>query len=168
MEGSLRADMTSSAKTAKSRKSAKAPLRSTVEELRTRLQDSNTARQFAFDVAEADYGHVALTMRVGEQHRQIHGVVHGGVMAALVDTAGGLATYMALPRGARTATIELKINYLEGVEDGVVTADARVVRMGRHIAVVDCDVHDQRERLVAKALMTFFVGPFRRRYKSAQ
>lgn len=130
--------------------------------MRARLRGSNTARQFEFDVADADYGHVALTMRVGDQHRQIHGVVHGGVMAALVDTAGGLATYMALPRGTRTATIELKINYLEGVEGGVVTADARVVRMGRHIAVVDCDVHDEGERLVAKALMTFFVGPFRK------
>ncbi|HUO35056.1 MAG TPA: PaaI family thioesterase [Candidatus Acidoferrum sp.] len=130
-----------------------------------RVRASNTAQQFAFEVAEADYGHVAMTMRVDDRHRQIHGVVHGGVMAALVDTAGGLATYMALPPGARSATIELKINYLEGVERGVVTADARVVRMGRHIAVVDCDVHDEGERLVAKALMTFFVGPFRQSRK---
>jgi len=133
----------------------------TAAELRRRLRSSNTARQFAFDVAEASFGRVVLRMRVGDQHRQIHGVVHGGVMAALVDTAGGLATYMALPRGTLTATIELKINYLEGVAGGVVEADARVVRMGRHIAVVHCDVHDQEGRLVATSLMTFFVGPFR-------
>lgn len=132
------------------------------EEMRARLRSTNTARQFGFEIAEAGFGRVVMTMRVGDQHRQIHGVVHGGVMAALVDTAGGLATYMALPRGTRTATIELKINYLEGVEGGVVRADAKVVRMGRHIAVVDCDVHDHRSRLVAKALMTFFVGPFRK------
>jgi 1,4-dihydroxy-2-naphthoyl-CoA hydrolase len=106
-----------------------------------------------------------MRMHIGDQHRQIHGVVHGGVLAALVDTAGGLATYMALPGGTRTARIELKINYLEGVERGDVTADARVVRIGRHIAVVDCDVHDDRRRLVAKALMTFFVGPFRKTQK---
>lgn len=135
------------------------------EELRSRLRSTNTARQFGFDVAEAGFGRVVMTMRIGDQHRQIHGVVHGGVMAALVDTAGGLATYMALPRGTRTATIELKINYLEGVESGIVRADARVVRMGRHIAVVDCDVHDHHGRLVAKALMTFFVGPFRKTKK---
>lgn len=130
------------------------------EELRARLGRTNIAEQFGFDIAETGFGRVVMRMRVGDQHRQIHGVVHGGVMAALVDTAGGLATYMALPRGTRTATIELKINYLEGVQGGVVRADARVVRMGRHIAVVDCDVHDHRGRLVAKALMTFFVGPF--------
>lgn len=136
-----------------------------IEELRARLKASNTAKQFGFKVEKAGYGRVVLCMRVGNPHRQLHGVVHGGVMAALVDTAGGMATYMALPRGARSATIELKINYLESVEDGVVAADARVVRMGRHIAVVDCDVHDQHGRLVAKALMTFFVGPFRENRK---
>ncbi|HTV60177.1 MAG TPA: PaaI family thioesterase [Verrucomicrobiae bacterium] len=143
----------------------KSQARASIEELRARLKASNTAKQFAFELANAGYGRVVMQMRVGHQHRQLHGVVHGGVMAALVDTAGGMATYMALPRGARSATIELKINYLEGVVGGVVAADARVVRMGRHIAVVDCDVHDQDGRLVAKALMTFFVGPFRKKRK---
>lgn len=147
-------------RTSRQKRVAEEEIRAAAEELRVRLRNTNTARQFGFEIAEAGFGRVVMSMRVGDQHRQIHGVVHGGVMATLVDTAGGLATYMALPRGTRTATIELKINYLEGVESGEVRADARVVRMGRHIAVVDCDVHDHRGRLVAKALMTFFVGPF--------
>lgn len=131
------------------------------EELRERLRASNTAKQFGFVLETAEPGHVVLEMRVGERHKQIHGVVHGGVIAALADTAGGLATYMASPRGMRAATIEMKINYLEAVEKGSVRADARVVRMGTHIAVVDCNVRDE-SRLVAKALMTFFVSPFKR------
>jgi uncharacterized protein (TIGR00369 family) len=53
----------------------------------------------------------------------------------------------------------MKINYLEAVERGTLEADARVVRSGKHIAVVDCDVRDENRRLVAKALMTFFAGP---------
>jgi uncharacterized protein (TIGR00369 family) len=96
---------------------------------------------------------------------QVHGVVHGGVLAALADTAGGLATYMAVPRGTRVATIEMKINYLEAVEGGSVTAKAVVVRIGRHISVVDCDITDDAHRPVGKALMTFFVGPFRKNRK---
>src|SRR5215470_19377691 len=106
-------------------------------------------------------------MRVRKLHKQVHGVVHGGILAALADTAGGLATYMSLPRATRVATIEMKINYLEAVEGGTVEAEARVVRRGRHIAVVDCDVHSEDGRLVGKALMTFFVGPFRKSRKSA-
>lgn len=111
-------------------------------------------------MVKAARGRVVLRMRVADRHRQIYGVVHGGVLAALADTAGGLATYMALPRGRRAATVELKINYLEGIEKGVVNADARVVRLGRHIAVVDCNLRSDKGRLVAKSLMTFFVGPF--------
>jgi uncharacterized protein (TIGR00369 family) len=113
-----------------------------------------------FTLAKATRGRVRLQMKVDARHLQVHGVVHGGVLAALADTAGGLASYMACPLGTRVATVEMKINYLEGVERGTVTADAEVVRIGRHLAVVDCDVTDDTKRLVAKALMTFFVGPF--------
>jgi 1,4-dihydroxy-2-naphthoyl-CoA hydrolase len=150
-----------------------APSRKTIEhlavdELRVRLRSSNTARQFGFVLGEAGPGRVVLQMRVGERHMQVHGVVHGGVIAALADTAGGLATYMACPPGTRIATVEMKINYLEAVEGGVVRAEARVVRLGSHIAVVDCEVRDDRPRLVGKALMTFFVGPFRQKRKKAR
>jgi uncharacterized protein (TIGR00369 family) len=131
-----------------------------VAELKERLRSSNTAKQFGFVLDQAEPGRVVLRMRVDKRHMQVHGVVHGGVLAALADTAGGLASYMACPRGTRVATVEMKINYLESVEGGNVEAEARVIRRGRHIAVVDCDVRDDHNRLVGKALMTFYVGPF--------
>jgi uncharacterized protein (TIGR00369 family) len=134
-------------------------------ELRERLETSNTAKQFGFLLREAEAGRVVLRMHVDERHKQVHGVVHGGVIAALADTAGGLATYMACPRGTRVATIEMKINYLESVEGGILDAEARVVRLGAHVGVCDCDVRDESRRLIAKALMTFFVGPFNRNRK---
>src|SRR5580693_5929072 len=130
------------------------------KEVRERVRMSNTAKQFGFAVQHAERGKVTMRMPVNSRHKQVHGVVHGGVLAALADTAGGLASYMACPVGTRVATVEMKINYLEGVERGSITADARVVRIGRHLSVVDCDVTDNSGRLVAKALMTFFVGPF--------
>jgi uncharacterized protein (TIGR00369 family) len=147
------------------RRKLKSIERLAVEELRQRLAENNTAKQFGFQLVEAKPGQVILRMNVNEHHLQVHGVVHGGVLAALADTAGGLASYMASPPGTRVATIEMKINYLEAVEGGSVTAEAIVVRIGRHIAVVDCDVRDGSRRLVGKALMTFFVGPFRKNRK---
>jgi uncharacterized protein (TIGR00369 family) len=134
-------------------------------ELRADVRRSNTAKQFGFAVEHAERGKVTIRMPVNARHKQVHGVVHGGVLAALADTAGGLATYMACPRGTRVATVEMKINFLEAVEAGSVTAKAEVVRLGKHIAVADCDLRDNRGRLVAKALMTFFVGPFRKNRK---
>jgi uncharacterized protein (TIGR00369 family) len=134
-------------------------------ELRERVRMSNTAKQFGFVVQHVERGKVTIRMPVNARHKQVHGVIHGGVLAALADTAGGLATYMASPLGTRVATVEMKINFLEAVEAGSVTAEAEVVRIGRHIAVADCDLRDNSGRLVAKALMTFFVGPFRKNRK---
>ena len=133
-------------------------------EVQERLRASGTAKQLGFEIVEVERGRVVLRMRVREHHKQVHGVVHGGVLAALADTAGGLASYTAAS-GPRVATIEMKINYLEAVAGGTVLADARVVRIGKHIAVVDCDIREANGRLVGKALMSFFVGPFSEKSK---
>jgi uncharacterized protein (TIGR00369 family) len=134
-------------------------------ELARRVRASNTARQFGFVLQSAAPGRAVVQMRVGARHRQAHGVVHGGVLAALADTAGGLATYMAAPRGIRVATVEMKINFLEPVEKGKIVADAQILRRGRNLTVVDCDLRDGGGRLVGKALMTFAVSPMERKMR---
>ena len=98
------------------------------EELARRIRETNVGRFFGFALEAAEPGRAVLVLRVKPHHRQVHGVVHGGVMAALADTAGGMATYMTVPRGARVATVEMKINFLEAVEKGTVVAEARVQR----------------------------------------
>jgi len=132
--------------------------RSAEKELARRLRQSNAGRLFGFELEAAEAGRAVLRMRVASKHKQVHGVVHGGVLAAMADTAGGLATYMVVPRGTRLATVEMKINFLEPVEQGTVLAEARVLRKGQNFAVVDCEIHDAAGRLAAKALMTFSIG----------
>ena len=132
-------------------------------ELSRRLRDSNTSKQFGFELEAVGEGRAVLKMRVAERHKQVHGVVHGGILAALADTAGGLATYLVVPPGTRVATVEMKINYLEPVAGGIVIAEAKVLRRGKNLAIVDCDLRDEKERLVSKALMTFSIGPTKRK-----
>lgn len=146
-------------------RASKAVERLSIGDLRARLGASSTAKLFGFELVAAEPGHVVLCMRVDARHLQVHRVVHGGVLASLADTAGGLATYMAYPRGVRVATVEMKINYLEAVERGTVHADARVLRSGRHLSVADCEIRGEGSLLVGKALMTFFVGPMTAKWK---
>ncbi len=127
-------------------------------ELARRLRESNSGRLLGFQLQGAEPGRAAILMRVRPKHRQVHGVVHGGILAALADTAAGMACYTMLPRGTRLATIEMKINYLEPVEKGTIVAEARVLRKGRTIAVAECDIRDTHGLLVAKALLTFAIG----------
>jgi uncharacterized protein (TIGR00369 family) len=122
-----------------------------------RLRHSNPINHFGFVLEKAARGRAVFRMPVLELHKQIHRVVHGGVLAMLADTAGGFAAFLAAPAGARVVTIEMKINFLEAVEHGEIRADARVLRQGRTTSVVDCEVTDGDRRLVSKALMTFAI-----------
>ncbi|GAB4259125.1 MAG: hypothetical protein Kow0092_07130 [Deferrisomatales bacterium] len=63
-----------------------------------------------------------------------HGAVHGGLITALLDAAGGCALYTALPPGARVATVELKVNFLRPLR-GDARGEGEVVRAGSRLGV---------------------------------
>ncbi len=132
--------------------------RDAVRQLARGMRRSQSIRNFGFQLVEAAPGRAVVRMRVRPRHLQVHGVVHGGVLAALADTAAGLANYLLLPQGTRIATIEMKINYLERVEKGTLLAEARVLRGGRKFSVAQCDVRDTQKRLVATSLLTFSIS----------
>jgi acyl-CoA thioesterase len=131
------------------------------EDLARRLRDSNAGQLFGIELEDAGEGRAVLSLRVDAKHKQVHGVVHGGIIASLADTAGGFASYMTVSAGTRIATVEMKINFLEAVKGGTLTAAAQVLRRGKTFTVVDCDVRDAKQLLVAKALMTFAIIPAR-------
>lgn len=124
-------------------------------ELARRLRGTNAAKMFGFALEAAEPGRALLKMQVRRRHIQIHGVVHGGVLAALADTVGALAIYLMVPRGTRLATIEMKINFLEPVDKGTLSAEGRVLRKGKNFSVSECEIRDEQRRLVAKALVTY-------------
>jgi uncharacterized protein (TIGR00369 family) len=86
---------------------------------------------------------------------QLQGVMHGGAIASLIDTAVAFAIAGASAPGDRFTTVEMKVNYLLPIAEGRVTADARLIRDGRRIVVAECDLHDSKGRLAAKGLLTY-------------
>ncbi len=128
-------------------------------EMARRVSASNTARLFGFELLAAEPGRAVMRMKVRERHRQVHGVVHGGILAALADTAGALGCYLSLPRGTRLATVELKINYLEPVAKGAVLAEGKMLRLGKTFTVAECEIRDASNLLVAKSLLTYAIIP---------
>jgi acyl-CoA thioesterase len=121
----------------------------------SRLKLSNFSVLLGLEVEKLYEGGAVLGMTVNQDHRQIHNVVHGGVLATLADTAGAIAAYTVSAVGAELATIELKINYLLPIAEGKVEAEGKVLRAGRNFIVVECDVRNAQGQLAAKALMTF-------------
>ncbi len=126
-----------------------------LELTRKRMKKSRIPALLGFHVESLASGSAVLTMEVKERHKQIHDVVHGGVLAALADTAAAIAAYTVVPQGTEIATIELKINYLSAVPGGKIKAVGTVLRAGRNFVVTECEVFDAKGALAAKALMTF-------------
>ena len=83
-----------------------------LEFAQSRMKLSKFSVLVGFEVEHLYEGGAILRMNVQDHHRQIHSVVHGGVIAALADTAGAIAAYTVSPPGLELVTIELKINYL--------------------------------------------------------
>ena len=78
------------------------------------------------------------------------GGLHGGVLMALADSAGGACAFLNLPDGAKaTTTVESKTNFLRAVRGGTVEAVARPIHIGRTIIVIETDVRDGDDRRVA-------------------
>jgi len=129
--------------------------RKMTEAVRARMKKVNVARTLGFEVVSVEPGLAIFHMRVGHRHRQIHGVVHGGILATLADTVAAIAAYSTLPRGSEIATIEMKINFLEAVHGGEIRAEGRVLRTGRNFVVTECEIRNEDGSLAAKALLTF-------------
>ena len=83
------------------------------------------------------------------------GALHGGVIMALADSAGGMCAFFNLPDGAKgTSTIESKTNFLGAVREGVVTATATPLHVGGTTIVVETDVTRADGQRVAKVIQT--------------
>jgi 1,4-dihydroxy-2-naphthoyl-CoA hydrolase len=82
------------------------------------------------------------------------GVLHGGVLMALADSAGGVCAHLNLPPGARTATIESKTNFFAAIRGGEIRARTRPLHRGKTTIVLETDLFDARGRLVGRTTQT--------------
>jgi uncharacterized protein (TIGR00369 family) len=82
------------------------------------------------------------------------GILHGGMLMALADSAGAVCAFFNMPEGSRTSTIESKTNFLGAVRSGEVRARSRPLHIGRTTVVVETDVLDETGRLVARTMQT--------------
>jgi 1,4-dihydroxy-2-naphthoyl-CoA hydrolase len=89
-----------------------------------------------------------------DAHTTAGGLLHGGALMTLADTAGAVCAFLGLPAGARTATTQSGTHLLRAVSGGEVRAAARPLYAGRTQIVVQTDVTDDRGRLVARTTQT--------------
>jgi len=86
------------------------------------------------------------------------GVLHGGVLMSLADSTGAACAFLNLPAGATgTTTVESKTNFLRAVREGHVDGRSRPLHTGRTLLVIETDLLDDRDRLVARVTQSQLV-----------
>jgi uncharacterized protein (TIGR00369 family) len=128
-----------------------------IESLRDRLHDSEFYRWAGIEVTDASPGIVDIALEAGGQHLNLQGLVHGGILATLADTAMGLAVRTVLEPGRRHVTVQLGIEFLSPGRPGRITARGRSVRIGTQLGFAEADVLNADGRLLARAHSTLSV-----------
>ena len=112
------------------------------------------AKFLGLELCEIKTGEVSVCLDVRDELKQNQGVVHGGAVASLIDTASAFAILTTLAPDERVTTTDLTIHYLRPITTGRLIARARIIRGGRRMFVVNVDV-DNEDRLVATAVTSY-------------
>jgi uncharacterized protein (TIGR00369 family) len=126
------------------------------ERLRSRLAASPALGWLGVDLETLAPDSCVLRLPYRHEVTNGSGAIHGGVLAALADTAVAFALSTNFDGKMGFATADLTIHFLRRAK-GDVSARARIIKKGRRVCVGEVDVQDAGGRAVARALATFIL-----------
>ena len=121
---------------------------------RGELPPPPVATLLGFTITAIQSGQAVVEFEATARHANPMGTLHGGVLCDIADAAMGMAYASTLEEGETFTTLELKINFLRPFWTGKLIAEACMVKDGRTIGLVECNVTDAQQRLVARAAST--------------
>jgi len=106
-------------------------------------------------------GEASLQMSCRNEHMQHHGVLHGGVVATLLDAACGAAAFSLMLEGEGVVVVEFKVNFLEPAVGIEIAAIGKVKRAGNRLVacVADAFIVEKKDTTVATMLATLLRIP---------
>ena len=115
----------------------------------------NFAQLLGLEIVELRRGEAALSMAVRPDLTRMTGIVHGGAIASLMDSASAFAVLTLLGPDEHTVTVDLTLHFLRPVSAGRIEARARVLRGGRRVFTVSIEATADAGKLVSTALTTY-------------
>lgn len=112
------------------------------------------ATLIGFKLTAIKPGQAVIELEASKRHSNPMGTLHGGVLCDIADAAMGLAYASTLEADETFTTIELKGNFLRPVWNAKLRAVGKIVKKGRTIGLVECDVTDEKQNLVARFMST--------------
>lgn len=124
------------------------------------LSDNEKSNPFGqllgLEFSKMEDGQSRCQLPIREQLLNPYGLVHGGVIYSLADTAMGGALYSVIDERERCATAEMKVSYFHAVRSGLLECEAGVVHRSGRLGYMEAEV-TSGGRLIAKATATFSI-----------
>jgi uncharacterized protein (TIGR00369 family) len=130
-----------------------------VKELINIVNTSPYPSHMAMRLAAIGFDTADIELETGHFHHQPYGIVHGGVLATLIDTATFWSAFMRIPEESGLVNIDLKLNYLKPVINERLRAEGRAIRSGKSISYAEARVFDINNELVAHGTSTLMTLP---------
>ncbi len=131
------------------------------EELAASIALMPFAGRLGMKLEEAGPDRVIATLDWDPELCTTAGIMHGGALMTLADTAGALVAFLGLPEGSTTATISSTTQMFRPVSAGTVRAEALPLHRGRTVVTVQTSLRDSQDRLVAQTTQIQAVRPGR-------
>lgn len=130
-----------------------------VEEMIAVVNRSPFPHHISMTLLSLDFDSARLSLAIDDLHFQAMGLVHGGVMATLIDTATFWSAYMRLAEEDGLVNIDLKLNYLLPVTQGQLTVEGKCLKAGRSLSYSQASVYDSQGQLCAHGTSTLMTLP---------
>jgi len=108
-------------------------------------------------LSEVALDKAVIELKTDRRHLQPYGNVHGGVLATMIDTATFWAAFMRIPEESGLVNIDLKLNYLKPVKDGVLIAEGCAIHSGNLISYAEATVYNESRQPVAHGTSTLMM-----------
>ena len=106
-----------------------------------------------YSLVDIKKDYCVMEAEVAEASLNPYGMVHGGFMFGLADTAAGVA---ARSSGRKAVTLSSHIEYLHACHGSKIKAIVEAVKIGKNVSVYEVSIYDEKEVMVAKAMVDYF------------
>ncbi len=115
------------------------------------------AKLIGFEFLSVDLGRAVFALNAGPQHANPMGTLHGGVMCDLADAALGMAMASTLEDDESFTSLDLTVKFLKPIWTARLRASAQLVKRTRSLGLLECEVIDEGDSLVARVYSTCMV-----------
>jgi uncharacterized protein (TIGR00369 family) len=130
-------------------------------ELLETVNSSPFPQHLSMKLVSIDINAAKVELETAGCHLQPFQIVHGGVLATLIDTATFWSVFLGLPEDAGLVNIDLKLNYLKSVKEGLLVAEGRCIKSGRSISYAESSVIDANGEILAHGTSSLMTLPGR-------